>query len=374
MSKHSADFGTILDRCIAAIETRDRTVEDCLTEYAAQRDQLEPLLRTVESLQRIRGAVQPSETFRQQAPARLQARLRQSQRLPSRRGATRRATPGYAKRVSLGPWIRRLAPVMAVLIVALGLVTGVAYAADDAAPGDTLYWVDQTVEQLQLNLATPERSFSLRLEFADERLLEAEQLAEKGDTEHLAEALAQYEKLASDLTQEVKAGEGIENEELLAQLDSELSTHEERLKSLLDKVPEPAKKGITQAIQASQKNREHTQEAIQGQQGGGKPEDTPGGKPEDTSGGKPEDTPGVGPKDKSEEESEGDTGDQDKGKSDKNPDDKSGGKSDDKSGGKPDDTPGGKPEGTPVGKPDNPSGGKPDNSNGNSDNPNKKDK
>lgn len=381
MSKRPADFRTILDRCIAAIETQGQTVEDCLTEYASQRDQLEPLLRTIESLQRTRGAVQPSETFRQQAPARLQARLRQSQRWSSRRDATKRVTPDHAKRAGFSPLIWRLAPVMAVLIVALGLVTGVAYAADGAAPGDTLYWIDQTVEQLQLSLATPERSFSLRLEFANERLLEAEQLAEEGDTEHLAEALAQYEELASDITQEIEAGAGIENEELLAQLDSELSTHEERLESLLGKVPEPAKKGITQAIQASQKNRERTQEAIQSQQGGGKPEDTPGGKPEDTSGGKPEDTPGgkpddqsggkpddtpgVGPKDKSDEESEGDTEGQDKDKSDKNPDDKSGGK--------PDDTPGGKPEGTPVGKPDNPSGGKPDKSNGNSNNPNKKD-
>ncbi len=80
------------------------------------------------------------------------------------------------------------------LVLALTATTGgLAYAADDALPGQPLYGLDRAVEQLQLLITNdPQAEMALRLQLAEERLEEAQQLAERGQMEAVAELLQEY--------------------------------------------------------------------------------------------------------------------------------------------------------------------------------------
>jgi len=70
------------------------------------------------------------------------------------------------------------------LIITLMLVLGVGgtvVTADNARPGDTLFEVDQAVENLRLRLASDEKKNDLRIKFADERVKEIKDIEEKDE-------------------------------------------------------------------------------------------------------------------------------------------------------------------------------------------------
>ena len=66
------------------------------------------------------------------------------------------------------------------MVLVLG-VGGTAVVADNARPGDALFGVDQTVENMRLKLAGDERENELRIKFAEERVAELEDLADDED-------------------------------------------------------------------------------------------------------------------------------------------------------------------------------------------------
>jgi hypothetical protein len=67
----------LLDACLTAIETQGLSLEECLAHYPAQGEALRPLLMTAQQLRQA-ASVQPSAAFRQQAAARLHARIAHS--------------------------------------------------------------------------------------------------------------------------------------------------------------------------------------------------------------------------------------------------------------------------------------------------------
>jgi hypothetical protein len=76
-----------------------------------------------------------------------------------------------------------LAKALVVLVVASGLVTGTALAADSSQPGDALYPVDLAMEQAQLRITTrTQNRAQLQVKLADERAEELIGLAEDGET------------------------------------------------------------------------------------------------------------------------------------------------------------------------------------------------
>ncbi len=104
---------------------------------------------------------------------------------------------------------------IAALVLALAVLTGgtaaTVYAADQAVPGDALYAVDLTVEQIQLALARdPATKAQLHLRFAEERVAEIQALALQGNTTAVAEAaqnLEQHLTAAQELLQQAPAPE-----------------------------------------------------------------------------------------------------------------------------------------------------------------------
>ena len=128
-----------------------------------------------------------------------------------------------------------MAGVAAALVVALVLSSGgVIYAADAALPGEPLYGVDRAVESARLGLThRPESVMNLLLSLADERLLEAEELAALQDQGNLAVVLESYGATVSSLARTLGQVEGANQAALTASLDDAFSKHEVRLANIL---------------------------------------------------------------------------------------------------------------------------------------------
>jgi hypothetical protein len=112
-------------------------------------------------------------------------------------------------------------------------------------------------------------------------LEEAEQKFSEGDVNNGEVALNAYENEIVVLAGMIDSESGDEQEQLLDLVNSTLSRHEDVLTNLLSKVPEPAKKGIQRAINASSKTKKESPQ--------GPPEDLPKGPPENQQTGPPED-------------------------------------------------------------------------------------
>lgn len=280
------DFERVLAYCLDAIHNQNRSVADCLAEYPAYAQEMAPLLQVAVQLRQLRR-VRPSLAFRQQAPAQLQRKLK-----ASRRPVVERDTSGSAwSRLFSGRRIARAVGALAVVSVLAGVTSAAAYAADGSVPGDILYPVDRAVENFRLQFTvSPAVRLTLQLEFADERLVEAEQLATAGDRQHLDEAVAGYEASVESASETaVSVDEAGETE-----LEESLSRHEQRLQELLNKVPEQARPGIRRAIEASRRGQERRRGGSDHPgQGGGPPNDHPGNS-QNHGGGPPNDHPGNG--------------------------------------------------------------------------------
>ncbi|MFH2103100.1 MAG: DUF5667 domain-containing protein [Chloroflexota bacterium] len=235
-------------------------------------DQIEQAER---ALEKLTGGVEPNPL--RQASARG-GFLEQAARLRAGPGPVR-ANP----RQRIG-WVRVVVASAVVVFLALGALTGAAAAADAAVPGDALYPLDRYLEDLRLSsVQDPADAAALLLEFADERLQEAEDLAAEGAQEQLAVALEAYDQTVADLAKAVGSTGGADQQALGKLLDQALSTHEERLLEIRAQAPEQALPGLDRAIEASQNAR-----------GDGPPEDRGNGRPEDRGNGRPEDR-GNGP-------------------------------------------------------------------------------
>ncbi|MBN1427556.1 MAG: hypothetical protein JXB07_04170 [Anaerolineae bacterium] len=296
MAEHTIELDEILDTCLARIRTEGWRVDDCLAHYPAYRDLLEPPLRIAVRLQQAQAIV-PSARFKAEASERLRSRLQSSRRAPLARSTIRaNAITHPIRRIfTPGKW-RTLPAALGLVVLFSACTTGVVHASDSASPGDPLYGVDRGVEQVWMSL-TPnsDKKLTLQVTFADERLLETETLAGRGNTKHLDDALNNYDQAVADITRLAEVANGEDREALSQLVDQSLSKHQARLEALLDKVPEQAHKGIERALEASQNGRDKAIEAIN-KHG----EDHPGQGPPDKSddSGPSDEKPGNGPSDK----------------------------------------------------------------------------
>ena len=128
-----------------------------------------------------------------------------------------------------------MAGVAVALVVALIVSSGgVIYAADAAVPGDPLYGIDQAVESARLGVThRPESVMNLLLSLAEERLLEAEELAAMQDEGNLGVVLENYGATVSSLARTLGTVEGADKAALTALLDNAFSNHEVRLTEIL---------------------------------------------------------------------------------------------------------------------------------------------
>lgn len=154
------------------------------------------------------------------------------------------------------------------VVVLGGAVTVVA--SDNAKPGDVLYSVDRGAERAREMLTfSDEAKIDLKLEHADERLGELEELQEEeASTELMEEASEAYGEsirvAAEAVATAAQDGEGFE--EARANLVAEAtSIHLDVLANVLENAPEEAKDSIEKAMENSENGAERSLEALNGQ-------------------------------------------------------------------------------------------------------------
>jgi Domain of unknown function (DUF5667) len=132
---NTKEFDNIFNECLEHLLTGQETIEQCLQRYPEYAKELEPLLRTVALMHKV-ADVKPSDEFRARARNEMQLKMAHSG-VPAKRAA--RIVPRWA-----------IAACTAMLVFMLG--GGAVLASQNVMPGNLLYAVKLTTENLQVKL------------------------------------------------------------------------------------------------------------------------------------------------------------------------------------------------------------------------------
>jgi hypothetical protein len=271
----------ILDQCIRLIQTGEATIADCLQAYPEHAAYLEPLFLTALEVQSGLSPKSPDKRYISTTRIRI---LNQLQAL--QKGS--QEVDGKPPRIR----IRLPRPVLALLSLALALIIlsssiGVASVSANVLPGDILYPVKRSIEELQLFFTIqPAKDAELLLAFTAERVQEIEDLLKLDPTQDLNSAIQEYDGMLSRLLETAQEDDIIEDPDVLDLINGGISHHEEVLQSVLEQAPASAQEGLENAIERSS----HGKSVIQTIQEGGSPSDlAPGQQKKETEDlGKPE--------------------------------------------------------------------------------------
>lgn len=161
-----------LDVCIKALET-GADIEAILKLYPQMADELRPILETTAQAQSLSATTVPDEAIRRGRARVLghAAGMRESSRKPRKVGFV----------------LRRLTTSLALTFVLLLSVTGIVNASSGALPGDNLYPIKRTWEEVRLWFTfSPERREELESKYEQERLDEIDELLGEGREETIA--------------------------------------------------------------------------------------------------------------------------------------------------------------------------------------------
>jgi hypothetical protein len=314
-------IATILADNLEAIEQGEMSLAECLARYPERREEMVELLGLALAIRDL-PPITPRPGFRYTARSRLLRSVAARQQV-KQRGRRERVF-----RFSFPNLLLRPALSLAILIVLLvvTLSAGTAYAAGSALPGDSLYSVKIAVEDARLMLSSEEGDASLYLQFADERLQEIDSLAAKGRYEDISTATQRFEEqlqAASETMNTLPSNSTAQLENQAVHLNENLAYTKAFLETLqaTQLLPDAAKFGIGQAIQASAKGQSKLH-AMFPDKVPGPPESVSPGPPEEVSPSvdKPQGAQGVGPQKSPgppEDKGQGQGQDKDKGKPDK---------------------------------------------------------
>jgi hypothetical protein len=218
-------FEEILDDCIDRMARRRHTVEQCLLIYPEYAVELEPELRAVA---RALNAYEFTPSTEAKARGRLQLR-REMEYLERAKPAGRRLGFSFPALTMGAP--AKWAATAAVFMIALGLgSTGVVAASQDDVPGDPLYGVKTTVEEVRLALEFSDKDKAeLHLEYAERRTSEISKLLKQGKEVRLANVQL---KLEEHLNKAVALTRNVEEKGLVAEIRTMLE--EKASKTLAD--------------------------------------------------------------------------------------------------------------------------------------------
>ncbi|KKU05984.1 MAG: hypothetical protein UX07_C0010G0011 [Parcubacteria group bacterium GW2011_GWA2_45_30] len=124
-------------------------------------------------------------------------------------------------------------------------------------PGSFFYFFDTAFEKIGLFFTfNPEKKARKALEYADERLAEAEAVAGDDNLEAVKTAVTNYESNMAFAAEKAKdVGDKEKAKALLTSIADNTSKHQEVLTAVLVKVPDEAKEAIIRAIEASRRGQ-----------------------------------------------------------------------------------------------------------------------
>jgi len=179
----SRDFERRLAETLAGLD-QGKEIDALLGEHPEEADELAPLLEVAAYTRETLDFFEPPST------AGLAAGRRRMLEAAARKRAETRRSRWESALAALGQWVRTPARglAMAALLLALLVVAGGAtvVAAADSLPGDPLYGVKRTTEQVRLALTTdPAARAALHVQFNQERQSEARAVAAMSRRAHL---------------------------------------------------------------------------------------------------------------------------------------------------------------------------------------------
>ncbi len=315
-------------KCLEMMTDNGEHVSDCLALYPQFENELRELFLLRADLAELSDA-HPSQQFVQNAAANLIAKL-PDHKLPFFARVNRSMQVNFLQPVrKMG-----MVPVIIGLILLFLVVAGGIRVVDASAPGDVFYNLDRTLEQVRLRLAdVPENAMTIRLEYAFERLEEANRKLAEDELEQAVVAFDGYHCQVYQIAKMIAGTQGEQREALLAQFYGVLGVQRADIKETIQSVPEKARIEIQNALDAAPaldaQMRDDLEAPIEnGPQGTDEeapqeppeeapqapPEDAPQGDegegqcpPEDAPEGPPEDAPQEPPKDAPQGQIEDDT-------------------------------------------------------------------
>lgn len=185
------ELGRILDSCLELISSGAETVDTVIEQYPEYRDQLKPPLEAAMWLQSRKEVFNPRPGFVQLSQRRLVNRFREQT-----------ADGGINETISRIPIFfqqHRIAVQYSALLTLTAVLLFVGYRSADflvqrSIPGDPLYEAKITREEMQVSLASDQEGETrLRIEFAQRRVIEMQELVITGRTELIDRTLENFE-------------------------------------------------------------------------------------------------------------------------------------------------------------------------------------
>jgi len=186
------DFDEILGNCLEALESGEG-LADVLARYPQASEELKALLESAVWFSGQKAAVEPRPGFVRASRARLVEQI----------AAEPVATVSWLERMWAllstalgGGWRVALQVTLAVVMLACLVVggSGVALASQTALPGEALYPVKTSLENVELLVTLdPAAKIQLHNQFSQARLLEIEELVMEGRYNYIREAVSNFE-------------------------------------------------------------------------------------------------------------------------------------------------------------------------------------
>lgn len=260
------DLSDILASCLESMEQGECSVDEILALYPQYRDELEPLLATVSTIQ-TRADFTTRPGFQQASRVRLLKRL--TSRQPVRFW---QSMPGFWA-VFSGKFAAPTWSIIFALAVSL-LSGGTVYASGRALPGDFLFPVKLQVEDVRLFLSDDSGDVKLTAGFLQTRMDEIHYLLEANRTDDLELAVAAFSDKLSSAEESLTLTAHNDNQHTVEQavlFEQALSAHAGTLTILLETVPEEARPAIQRALDNTNRGRDVVQDLF--------PDGLPGGTP-----------------------------------------------------------------------------------------------
>ncbi len=228
------EFDEALQFCLELIRDGAETIDSVVARYPEFEDELRAQLKVAVWLSTTSASLEPRPGFISASRRRLVSRIQQEQQ------------PAAAVPLTLGERlqqflsIQKVAPVAFVFILMLALfVSGtVVSAAQKSLPGDDLYSVKRTLEQIALATSLDEKNDAeLQIQFVENRGSEVQALIVEERYEEVAETIQDYEEQVSktlEIIMDVSDQDRFLAYDLAAQLDG-LLTEQKTILAVLSK-------------------------------------------------------------------------------------------------------------------------------------------
>ena len=192
LRKHD-ELSRILDSCLEQIASGSVTVDSVIEQYPKYKDQLRPALEAAQWLKSRKDVFNPRPGFVQLSKHRLVNRFRNNG------GSVAATSTETLSRIPAFFQERRLVVQYSALLTLTAVLLFVGYRSTSflvqrSIPGDPLYETKLVQEELRVSLSSDKQQQTrLRIDFAQRRVIEMQELVIAGRDTHLDETLANFE-------------------------------------------------------------------------------------------------------------------------------------------------------------------------------------